>query len=378
LDGENVDRKIIIAIVIAAIVIVGIVAAAVLLNRDGKGGSVRYLAFAPKDMKAALATNQVDAYIAWEPYVSDSVVGHVGEVLIWTEDIMPNHPCCVVVVRNAFLSQPNGVELAQRFVKAHIEATDWMNAALADKTGANYTKLVDMAVGFTSRNATVVEAAFEHLQFRYEMGSSFDSALEKFTNMYIDLNMTTSSKLTDRGYASVDNFVEMYANETYLEAADSIAPSAIINSESPVHLGYLNGDLHQLAQVVAKNTEVTGTGKSLFETYGVKVADAVGVPFANGGAEMDGFAASTVDIGYLGAPPSIIKHLNAGTGTTIIAQANVEGSGLVVGVDSGIHDLHDLMNKTVAVPGPPAEQSIQFLLLKIELERNGLDFVVKT
>lgn len=373
------DRKIIIAIVLAAIVIVGVVAAAMLLSRDGKGGSVKYLAFAPKDMKAALATDQVDAYIAWEPYVSDSVVGHVGEVLMWTEDIMPNHPCCVVVIRNAFLTQPNGVELASRFVKAHIEATDWMNAALADKSGANYTKLVDMAVGFTARNATVVEAAFEHLQFKYEMGSSFDSALETFTNMYIDLNMTTTSKLTDRGYTSVDNFVERYANESYLAAADAISPSStIINAGSPIHLGYLLGDLHQMAQVVAQNTTVTGTSKSLFETYGLEVANAVGAPFANGGAEMDGFAASTVDIGYLGAPPSIIKHLNAGTGTTIVAQANVEGSGLVVAADSGIHDVRDLMNKTVAVPGPPAEQSIQFLLLKIELERQGLDFVVKT
>ena len=93
---------------------------------------------------------------------------------------------------------------------------------------------------------------------------------------------------------------------------------------------------------------------------------------------MDGFAAGTVDIGYLGAPPSIVKHLNGGTGTTIIAQANVEGSGLVVAANSGIHDLHDLVNKTVAVPGPPAEQSIQFLLLKIQLEREGLNFVVKT
>jgi NitT/TauT family transport system substrate-binding protein len=373
-----VNKKVIIAILIAAIVIVGVFAAAVLLNNGNKAGTVSYLAFAPKDMKAALTTKQVDAYIAWEPYVSDSVVGHVGEVLMWSSEIMPNHPCCVLVLRTGFLSQSNGLEITQRFVKSHIEATKWMNEALADKQSANYTKLVEMAVGFTARNATVVGAAFEHLQFKYEMGASFDSALETFTDMYIDLNMTTSAKLTDRGYASVTDFVDRYVNETYMEAAAPIKPSAIINAGSPIHLGFLLGDLHQMAQVVAKNTTVTGTGKSLFETYGLEVKDAVGAPFANGGAEMDGFAAGTVDIGYLGAPPSIVKHLNGGTGTTIIAQANVEGSGLVVAANSGIHNLHDLVNKTVAVPGPPAEQSIQFLLLKIQLEREGLNFVVKT
>jgi len=374
-----VDKKVIIAIVLAAIIVVGVASAALLLSKEDKGGTVKYLAMAPKDMKAALTTDQVDAYIAWEPYVSDSVVGRVGEVLVWTEDIMPNHPCCVLVLRTEFLSGTNGLELAQRFVKAHIEATKWMNDALADKESQNYTKLVDMAVGFTSRNASVIKAAFEHLEYRYEMGSSFDSALEQFTDMYIDLNMTTSAKLGDRGYTSVADFVDRYVNESFLEAAGGIAPSAtILNPGSPIKLGYLLGDLHQMAQVVAQSSTATGTGKSFLETYGLEVEDAVGAPFASGGAEMDGFSAGTVDIGYLGAPPSILKHLNGGTGTTIIAQANIEGSGLVVAADSGINSLRDLVNKTVAVPGPPAETSIQFLLLKIELERQGLEFVVKT
>lgn len=373
------DKKVIIAIVIAAIVVIGVTSAALLLNKEGKGGSVKYLAMAPKDMKAALVTDQVDAYIAWEPYVSDSVVGGVGEVLVWTEDIMPNHPCCVLVLRTGFLSNANGLDLAKRFVKAHIEATEWMNEALADKESANYSKLVDMAVGFTARNATVVEAAFEHLQYRVDMGSSFDAALKQFTEMYIDLNMTGLNKLGDRGYSSVEDFVDRYVNESYLEAADGIAPSAtILNAGSPIRLGYLLGDLHQMAQVVAQNATATGTAKSFFETYGLEVEAAVGAPFANGGAEMDGFSAGTVDIGYLGAPPSILKHLNGGTGTVIIAQANVEGSGLVVAAGSGIHSLKDLVNMTIAVPGPPAETSIQFLLLKIDLENAGLNLVVKT
>ncbi len=373
------EKKVIIAIVIAAIVVVGVASAALLLSKGKAGGTVEYLAMAPKDMKAALTTDQVDAYIAWEPYVSDSVVGNVGEVLLWTEEIMPDHPCCVVVLRTGFLEQTDGPELVKRFVRAHIEATEWMNDALADKESANYTKLVDMAVGFTARNATVVEAAFEHLEFRYEMGESFDSALEEFTQMYIDLNMTTTDKLDDRGYSSVEDFVDIYVNETFLEAADDVSPSGtILNPTSPIKLGYLLGDLHQMAQVIALNSTVMGTGKSLFETYGLKVEAAVGAPFSTGGAEMDGFSAGTVDIGYLGAPPSIVKHLNGGTATTIIAQANVEGSGLVVAADSGIDSLEGLVNKTVAVPGPPAETSIQFLLLKIELEREGLDLVVKT
>jgi NitT/TauT family transport system substrate-binding protein len=90
---------------------------------------------------------------------------------------------------------------------------------------------------------------------------------------------------------------------------------------------------------------------------------------------MTGFLAKSVDIGYLGAPPAILQHLINGAGTTIIAQANSEGSGLVVKTGSGITDLKDLVNKTVATPG---ESSIQFLLLKIALEREGLSLEIKT
>lgn len=368
----NMDKKIIIAIVVVAIVVVGGVSAALLLNKKSEGGTVKYVTLAPKDMKAALSTGQVDAYIAWEPYVSDSVAGGVGDVMMWSNEIMSNHPCCVVVVRNEFQAGPNGDELTKRFVKAHIDATQWMLDALDHKDSANYTLLVNMAVQFTSRNSTVVEAAFEHIKFGYQMSSSFRSALEEFTNMYIETNM---ANLTTQGYTSVGDFVDHYANGSMLDAASSVLPSdTILNPSSPIHLGYLSGDLHQMAQVVAQNLSVGGA-KTLFQKYGLSVTDAVGAPFASGGVEMTGFLAKSVDIGYLGAPPAILQHLINGAGTTIIAQANSEGSGLVVKTGSGITDLKDLVNKTVATPG---ESSIQFLLLKIALEREGLSLEIKT
>ena len=372
------DRKVFVAIVVAVIVVVGVVSAALLLSMREKPGAVYYTPLAPANMKAALATNQVDAYVAWEPYVSDSVASNVGEVLLWSEDIMPNHPCCVVVLRTAFLSEPNGPELVKRFVKAHVEATEWMVDALSDKTSENYTLLVNMAVDFTARNATVVEAAFEHLQYRYSMDADFLSALAEFTDMYIDLNMTTSQKVTDRGYSDVDDFIGKYTNTSYLESAATVTPSTILNPTSPIRLGYLLGDLHQMAQVVAQNDSFSTDGKSFFERYGVAVVAAPNAPFTVGGAEMDAFAAGTVDLGYLGAPPALLKHLNGGTGTQIVAQANAEGSGLVVRSGAGITTLEGLVNKTVAVPGPPAESSIQFLLLKIALDKEGLELKVKT
>jgi len=372
------EKKLVIfAVTIAAIVVVGGISAALLLsNGNNVSGTVYYVTLAPKDMKAALAGGSIDGYIAWEPYVSDSVVGGVGEVLEWSNQIMPNHPCCVVAVSTDFLAEPNGAVLTERFLKADIEANQWMLDALAHPSGANYTALVNMAVQFTSRNATVVEAAFEHVKYGYAMDQNFRSDLKQFTDTYIADNMTTTAKMQGLGYSSTTDFISEYVNGTYLDATSSITPSTtILNPGSPIHLGYLLGDLHQMAQVVAQNTTFFG-GTSMFQKYGLLVTSAAGAPFASGGTEMSlGFAAGAVDIGYLGAAPAILNHLNSGVKTLIVAQANSEGSGIVIGVNSGIHSLDELVNKTVATPG---ETTIQFLLLKMALDKAGLELKIKT
>jgi len=371
------DRKVLIAIVlvVAAIVVIGAYAATVLM-RESKGGSVYYLKMAPATMAAALESGSVDAYIAWEPFVSEAVVGHTGEVLMWSDEVMPNHPCCVVAVSTNFVEGPNGVELTERFLKAHVEATQWMLDSLEDSQGSNYTLLVTLASEFTARNTTVVEEALKHLEFRYQVDSVFTSALEEFVDLYVETNQTTPQEIEDRGYTSVSDLVEKYVNESYLEAAADVQPSqTVINPDDPIRLGYLLGDLHQLAQYVAADDRVLGGSQSLFEKFGVNVEPAIGAPYANGGVVMDNFAAGNVDIGYLGAPPALIRHIKAGVDVSIVAQANIEGSGLVVKVGSEMSGLDDLVNKTVATPG---ETSIQHLLLRIALDREGLDLVLKT
>jgi NitT/TauT family transport system substrate-binding protein len=194
--------------------------------------------------------------------------------------------------------------------------------------------------------------------------------------MYNDTGILDPSKITERGYDSISDFINTYVNETYVEDAESIEPSStILNPDSPIRLGYLAGDLHQLAQFVAMNATMVDGSKSIFEKYGLNVKKAPGAPFAVGGAVMTAFLAGTVDIGYLGAPPAILNHLNAAVDTSIIAQANSEGSGIVVGADAEVDGLRDMVNMTVAIPGT---SSIQFLLLKTALEERGLELEIKT
>jgi len=360
-------------IAVAAVLIVGAYAATVLM-RDDSGGTVKYLRMPPATMAASLSGGTVDGYIAWEPFVSEAVVGHTGEVLLWSEDIMPEHPCCVVAVSQAFLDKPNGAEVATRFLRAHIEATEWMVDAMANPSGDDYALLKTLAMEFTTRNESVVEEALKHLEYRYVADAAFLSGLETFVNMYIDTNQTSLAAVQGRGYDSVEDFVNTYVNESYVEGAATVEPSPSLLTPT-VRAGYLLGDLHQLAYYVAWDSRVLGGEQSLFTKYGVAVENASGAPYANGGVVMDNFAAGIVDIGYLGAPPALLKHITVGTKIVIAAQANIEGSGLVVKSGSGIGDISDLVNKTVATPG---ETSIQHLLLKIALDRKGLNLALKT
>jgi len=134
-----------------------------------------------------------------------------------------------------------------------------------------------------------------------------------------------------------------------------------------VRFGYLVADLHHISHIVAQDKEAGG-GLSFYEKYGLVVEDARGAPYANGGVEMDHFAAGDVDIGMLGAPPAITKHLNAGVNTVIVGQVNEIGSALVVA--KNINRFSDLIGKTIATPG---HSSIQFFLLLNYAQQQGVD-----
>ena len=137
--------------------------------------------------------------------------------------------------------------------------------------------------------------------------------------------------------------------------------------DGTIRVAYLNGDIHQVAYFVANSAEAGG-GTSFFDQYDVKVENAKGAPYNNGGAVMTAFEAKDVDIGYLGSPPAIIAHVNALTETKVIAQVNSLGSALVV--REGINTPADLVGKTIATPGGSTIQHFMFLTY---LDENGVD-----
>lgn len=342
------------------------IAAVLLLPGCIDGGddeSIKVVTLAPIDMQAGLETGDVAGYVAWEPYNSDSVVNGKGKALYRSKDIWPHHPCCVVAVEKDF--GKDNPELVKHFLKAHIEANRWMAEALSNTSSANYTLLVDIAVDFTVRSEAVVKEALKHITFTYELNTAFYDGLKKYTDKLIDYDIVEEDKISERGYSDTTDFVNTYVNSSALAEADSLTPPT--TNIGTVRVGYLLGDLHQLAYKIASDDDVGG-GESLFERYGVTVTDAEGAPYSNGGSEMDHFEAGHVDMGYLGSAPAVLKHLNAGVNTEILAQVNNEGSAIIVAND--IDSLDDLKGEKFGIPGFP---TVQYFLLRMIAEEEGIE-----
>ncbi|MDD1769935.1 MAG: ABC transporter substrate-binding protein [Methanomassiliicoccales archaeon] len=357
------DKKIAIAaILVVAIVVVAGVIVVFWPKAPSPTNVIYWTQIAPVQQKANLQDGNVQGAVGWEPYCSDSLDDGTASVVAWSADIWPHHPCCVVAVRysTGFPNNTLDRDLVARVIRAHIDATNWITKTISEGTGANYTMLLNTGASFSARNTTVVASAAAHTEYGYNLTTSVDNFLVNFTEMFKELGQF-SDPSSFGGYPTASAFVNATVDTSYLEAAMSVTPSAV--NLGTVRLGYLNGDLHQFARVVAMNTTLWG-GKTLFDVYGVHITSPA--PYPNGPGVMDGFANGNIDMGYLGSPPAILKKINVGTDIKIVALANSEGSAIIA--TGGITTLAGLVGKTVATPGPG---SIQHLLLLWYVEQNG-------
>ena len=125
-----------------------------------------------------------------------------------------------------------------------------------------------------------------------------------------------------------------------------------------VRMAYLQNDIHHLALWV-------GMEKEFYKDEGITV-DIVGT-FRSGPELMNAFTAGELDVAFVGEAPATIAVARGSAHVHALAQANTEGSALVVSkaVKAGKRD-----NLTLAMPG---HGTVQDLLLTKALPHLGLD-----
>jgi len=299
----------------------------------------------PRDMVEQLKLGEIDAFVAWEPFVSEAVLKGYGEVIASSHDIWPNHPCCVVAATDNL-----DRDVAVAIVWAHVKATRFINSE------ENREKVIQYAMEFTGKSRDVVEDALKRIKF-VEYPDT-----DEFVKYYQDLKkggyLTDTAKL---GYGSEDEFLKDFLyKDIYdyvvekLRENESWVPDKV---SKKVRMGYLTADLHQLAFYVAMK-------EGYYKQVGLEVEKK---EFANGVMEMEGFRNGEIDAGYLGGAPATLKRVNDNIPIRIIAGANNEGSAIVA---RDAKSIEDLAGKKVAIPG---FGTVQDFLLRKYAEEAGLE-----
>jgi NitT/TauT family transport system substrate-binding protein len=134
---------------------------------------------------STLASNKVDAYIAYQPFVSLAPYRNMGNVLMYSDEIMPGHPCCVIIARQDFIDQ-HPQEL-QKFLDIHKNSTEFVNT--------NLNETAQLISSELTTNPSLEEMSLPHVVFVSQVDSSFQEKVMNFMNVelqmgYLKKNMT--------------------------------------------------------------------------------------------------------------------------------------------------------------------------------------------
>jgi len=125
-----------------------------LLKSNLQPDQVKIMVLKPPEMIEALRTDQIHAFIAWEPYPARALTAGVGKVLAASRDIWKDHPCCVLVADERFLEKDS--EKARSMVRGHVRAIDFIrqNRDEALKIGVKYTGMDEASVRLAMEHVT--------------------------------------------------------------------------------------------------------------------------------------------------------------------------------------------------------------------------------
>lgn len=391
------DRKILVAALISVII-----AALFVAGCTGEGPSaggettvdVIYSATGPMPM--LLSTDQIDGYMAWQPFVAVATVSGIGKVVSYSQDMPPagmwtDHTCCAFVARTDIMQERP--DLVNAFSALTIAANGYIqqNPEKAAELSADwlYGK-DDMTFGDVTVNSVdVLKASIPTLKFTSDPSQPWIASNDNFVVSLRELGYITGS-LKDAETAAVNS--ELFDFGPYEQATAMLANGSITTpaDAGTIALGYLPSDHHAALFVAVKDWQYFN------DTYGIALKPAREAPGAvesadlivngakvatvklvkgEGGSQLMTLAAQdTVQFAFVGTPPAITA-IDKGTPIKILHPLQTEGSGLVVSADAPADDWQSFIawaeqraaeGKPLKIASPP-KGSIQDVQLRAAL-----------
>lgn len=129
-------------------------------------------------MNDALKTDKIDGAITFEPYVSIAEKNG-AKVLAGSQDILPNHPCCVVVASDKFIDgHPN--ETA-KILEIHENATDFINKNTDEAAG--------LLPGDIVSDVEVEKMSMSSFPFISGLNDTYKKDVMDFMNLEVELGL---------------------------------------------------------------------------------------------------------------------------------------------------------------------------------------------
>ena len=129
-------------------------------------------------MNDALKTNKIDGMITFEPYVSIAEKNG-AKVLAGSQDILPDHPCCVVVASDKYIeNHPNETK---KILEIHENATEFINKNTDEAAGMLPNDIVS--------DVEVEKMSMSSFPFISGLNESYRQDVMDFMDLEVDLGV---------------------------------------------------------------------------------------------------------------------------------------------------------------------------------------------
>ena len=132
----------------------------------------------------ALKTGNLPAAVTFQPYVSLGETDDNINELADSSDIVPNHPCCVVVASEDFIK--NNENTTKDIIAIHKEATLFINKNIEDGKTAEVVKLLPKDI---VADEDAEAKSLESFPFIFGLNDAYKADVDTFQQMEVDLGI---------------------------------------------------------------------------------------------------------------------------------------------------------------------------------------------
>lgn len=144
-------------------------------------------------MSDALNSGKLDAICTYEPYVTLATESGYGRVLEDSSQILPDHPCCVVVARQDFID--NHADKLKDILAIHNNTTKYIQEhpdEAADKLPSNIVA-----------NSTVEKKVLSNMSFISGLNDTYKQSVIDFMNTEVDMGLLKQAISEDKIFYNV-------------------------------------------------------------------------------------------------------------------------------------------------------------------------------